>query len=77
MTWNKAIRKLFSKDYVVTLTFYLSEGGAPYNGKYEITNAEDDISAIMAAKEEFYSQITDGYSKPIPDGKLEINCIRK
>lgn len=65
------------KTYIVALTFYLSEGGTPYNGKYEITNAEDDISAIMAAKEEFYSQITDGYSKPIPDGKLEINCIRK
>lgn len=29
MTWNKAIKKLFSKDYIVTLTFYLSEGGAP------------------------------------------------
>lgn len=77
MKWNKAMRKLFSKDYIVTLTFYLSEGGTPHYGEYEITNAEDDISAIMAAKEEFYSQITDGYSKPIPDGKLEINCIRK
>ncbi len=77
MTWNKAIKKLFSKDYIVTLTFYLSEGGAPYNGKYEITNAESDIAAISAAKDEFYSQITNGYSTPLPDGKLEINCIRK
>lgn len=65
------------KTYIVALTFYLSEGGAPYNGKYEITNAKDDIDAIVAAKEEFYSQITGGYSKPIPDGKLEINCVRK
>lgn len=73
----KSLKKLFAKDYVVTLTFYFSEGGTPFTDTYLVTKAEDDVSAIMAAKEEFYSQITDGYSKPLPDGKLEINCVRK
>lgn len=77
MKRNKIIHGLFSKDYIVTLTFYLSEGGTPYYGEYEITNTEDDVYAIMAAKEEFYCQITNGYTKPFPDGKLEIHCVRK
>lgn len=73
----KSFKRLFSKEYIVTLTFYFSEGGTPFTDTYSITNAVSDVDAIMAAKDEFYSQITDGYSKPIPDGKLEINCVRK
>ena len=38
---------------------------------------ETAFADLIAAKDEFYSQITNGYSTPLPDGKLEINCIRK
>lgn len=76
MIWDKPIRKSLYKDYTVTLSFYFSKGGV-FREKYAITEVDSDIFAILIAKEKFYRDLTDDNSKPIPDGKLEINCIER
>lgn len=68
--------KFFKKDYRITLTYHFNKGGV-FCKTYEVENATDDTDAILATKEEFYSEITDGYKNKLPDGKLEIYCIRK
>lgn len=68
----KLFKRLFLKNYIVSFTFHLSESDIALKAIYLITKAESEAVAIIAAKEEFYSQIENNYSKPIPDGKLEI-----